>query len=61
VHESSCKWSIRKYTEELKEKKNIHTHPDKFKKDEKIIDCRKMELLVQVLDISGYTPYQFIV
>jgi hypothetical protein len=36
----------RKYSDELKERRNIYTSLDKIKKDERIIDYRKMELMV---------------
>jgi hypothetical protein len=51
----------RKNTDELKERRNIYTCSNKIKKDERIIDRRKMEPIVLVSDRSGYTPHPFIV
>jgi hypothetical protein len=61
AYESSCKAVPRKYADELKKRRNIYTRPDKIKKDERIIDCKKMELIVQVLYRPGYTLYPFII
>jgi hypothetical protein len=61
VYKSSCKAAARKYPDELKERRNIYTCPDRIKIDERIIDCRKMEPILQVLDRSGYIPHLFIV